>query len=437
MSERYVDALPASQVQRERVAWLLPGRIPYGAVTLLVGDGGLGKSTWACWLAGETSRRDDVLVATAEDSLAATVRPRLEAVQADLGRVHLLRVRTKDSEEDGIVIPDDLPRLTERVKETEAKLLIIDPLVAHLAASLNTWSDHSVRRALSALHRLAEETGIAILAIVHINKSVSTDPAMRISGSSGFRNAARSMLVFGRDPDDDEGEGSARRLLAHSKSNYSALAPTLSYEIEPILLPAAGTNPEVATTRLVYTGESTVGHLDVLRRRDGTGGEGGSAIEEACEFLKDELAAGAASTKLVLANAKEVGISEITLRRAQRELGVRARKTDFGGGWEWHLPEDDQGGRPPSENADVDHLRDNGPTMRVCGPIDAAESPKVVNLSHMIILGDSGSENGVSAEGDDAEIAARFGVSEATLDTELERVRGLIGESPRQGLSGG
>jgi len=324
------------------------------------------------------------------------------------------------------VIPEDLPRLTERVRETEARLLVVDPLVAHLSAKLNTWSDHSVRRALSALHRLAEETGIAVLAIIHINKGVSSDPAVRISGSSGFRNAARSMLVFARDPEDDEGENSVRRLLAHSKSNYSALAPTLAYEIQPILLPEEGTNPAVTTTRLVCTGESTVGHLDVLRRRDeGEPDEGNTAIDQAKAFLQDELAGGPISTTLVIATAKkELGISEKTLRRAQRELKIQARKTGFDGGWEWVLSEDGQTARPSSRDGDLGHLRENCVTMRDGGRSEATDAPKAVNKTLMATFADSASENGVPA-GDDAEIAVRLGVAEHDLDNELARLRDL------------
>ena len=430
-SERYVDALPANQVTRERVVWLMPGRIPFGAVTLLVGDGGLGKSTWACSLAGETSHKADVLFATAEDSLAATVRPRLEAVQADLQRVHFLRVRTADGEEDGIVIPDDLERITDRVRESMAKLLIIDPLVAHLSGSLNTWNDHSVRRALSALHRLAEGTGIAILAIIHINKAASNDPAIRISGSSGFRNAARSMLVFARDPEDEDGEDSPRRLLAHSKSNYSPLAPTLAYEIQPILLPAADDNPEVTTTRLVYISESTVGHLEVLRRREpGEGDDGTSAIDQAKAFLHSELASAAVATKVVIANAQEMGISEKTLRRAQRQLGVESRKTHFDGGWEWAFPEDGQLARSSSEDAATGHLHLNGSTMTVCETSDEFESPKLARNSDMATFAGSSVENGAPVQGDDAAIADYLGVPEPHLDDELDRLRGQLRGAP-------
>src|SRR5215831_14538825 len=94
---REAQALAASTVRRERVEWCpgqLAGRVAFGALTALVGDAGLGKSTWTCAAAAELSQRGiSVLMATAEDSFAMTVKPRLEAVGADLDRVHFVLIR--------------------------------------------------------------------------------------------------------------------------------------------------------------------------------------------------------------------------------------------------------------------------------------------------------------------------------------------------------
>ena len=84
---REVLARPASAVTREQIEYLIPGRVPFGMVTVLSGIGGLGKSTLTCQWAAENPGVS--LIATAEDSLAATVRPRLEAAGADLERVRL------------------------------------------------------------------------------------------------------------------------------------------------------------------------------------------------------------------------------------------------------------------------------------------------------------------------------------------------------------
>jgi hypothetical protein len=54
---RRVLAQRASEVERRTVEWLDPGRVPIGAVTLLTGVGGLGKSQWTCGLAASSEDR--------------------------------------------------------------------------------------------------------------------------------------------------------------------------------------------------------------------------------------------------------------------------------------------------------------------------------------------------------------------------------------------
>ena len=91
-----------ASVAREEVRWLWEGRIPHGRLTGIVGDPGVGKSwltlavgtavTIGASLPGQGSAREpgNVLLLTAEDGLADTVRPRMEDMGADLARVTVL-----------------------------------------------------------------------------------------------------------------------------------------------------------------------------------------------------------------------------------------------------------------------------------------------------------------------------------------------------------
>jgi len=84
--------------------WLWPGRIPLGKLTLFAGDPGLGKSVVTLDVAARVTRGDgwpdgatagyeagSVIVLSAEDDPADTIRPRLDAAGADLRRVHILQ----------------------------------------------------------------------------------------------------------------------------------------------------------------------------------------------------------------------------------------------------------------------------------------------------------------------------------------------------------
>ena len=85
-----------SDIPAEKLSWLWPGRIPLGKLTLLAGDPGLGKSFITLDIAARVTRGPigrmvqstgqpgSVIVLSAEDDAADTIRPRLEAAGADL-----------------------------------------------------------------------------------------------------------------------------------------------------------------------------------------------------------------------------------------------------------------------------------------------------------------------------------------------------------------
>jgi hypothetical protein len=333
--------LAASRITRKKVQWLWEGRIMLGGVNLLVGEGGLGKSMMCVGIAARLSREGGAtLIATAEDSPEFTVRPRLEAARANLDLVHFIKI-SQDGIEDGLRIPEDVAILEKLVAEHGARFLVIDPLVAYLPGEINSWRDQSVRLALRPLQQLAERQMCAVEALIHLNKGMSSDPLRRISGSGGFGNAARSVLLLARDPDDPDGEGGTRRVLAHVKSNVAPLAPSLSYEIKSIVLPARDGFPEVETARIDGIGGSSYSGRDLL----GPAEEGeDSAVDQACEFLREELGGledlGNVPRRVreVKTAARDAGISERTLERAKAKLGVRSEKVGGRDGfWVWLL----------------------------------------------------------------------------------------------------
>ena len=332
---------PASAVRRQRLRYLEPGRIPFGLVTVIGGYGALGKSQYTCLLAGKLSRGEygppaATVIATAEDSPATTVRPRLEAVQADLDLVHFIGIQADDGLEDGIAIPDDLPIVTEAMKQLDARLLVVDPLVTHLPGEIDSHKDQSVRRAPAPLYRLAQELDCAVVVCIHLSKAQGMQPLQRLSGSGAFGNAARSVLLLDRDPDDPDGEQGRRRVLAHVKSNDGPEMPSLLYEIRPIVLPATDGAPEVETSRLELLGESPHNGRALLTTPSE---EERSALDEATEFLRSELDDWQrhAADEIIKA-ARKLGIADRTLKRARKTIGAKTEKAGFSSGWEWWLP---------------------------------------------------------------------------------------------------
>jgi hypothetical protein len=375
---RQLVTVPASEVLRERVRWLWRDRIPLGAVTLLAGDPGLGKSMLTCLIAAELSRGDLLdgepacaILASAEDSLAATVRPRLEAAGAELERIELVEgVLTVDGP-DGLTLPVDTDALAGLVEEKGARLLVVDPFLAHLDDQVNSWRDQSVRRAIAPLSRVAHEHACAVVLIVHLNKREGSDPLHRIGGSVGIPGAARSALLLVRDPDDPDGEQGRRRILAHFKSNVGELQESLLVEVKPILIEAAGDNPEVTTARVAILGPSSYTGAELLGRGIPDQQER-TELEQAEDFLRAELADEAVPTRELQRLTKAEGISWATVRRAKDRLPIKARKEPgrFDGKWFWELAQ------KPDEEPDEEPAQE--PPTKVLNPLHHLPQTPVV-----------------------------------------------------------
>lgn len=184
-----------------------------------------------------------------------------------------------------------------------------------------------------------------------------TDALYRIGGSIGIGGAARSVLLFARDPDDPEGEQGRQRVLAHVKCNVSELAPALSYRVEPTLLPG---DDRIKTARLEPHGEIEATGAQLLAVRDQ---EDAPARSEAEEFLAALLEDGPVEAKKVVREAAEAGISKRTLDRAKGKLGVRSRQAEGArhSGWLWAL--EDRGNLTP----DRGNLTGLEPNPRISG----------------------------------------------------------------------
>lgn len=324
-----------SDVESVPVQWLWYGWIPAGKITVADGDPGLGKSIVSLDLAARIStgapmpgEYDEqpprgVVLLSAEDDLADTIRPRLDAADADCTRIVALRtVADLDDEDRPPSIPEDLPAIRAAIETVDAALVVVDPLMAFLSEGTDSHKDQSVRRVLHGLATLAQETGVAILLIRHLNKSAAGNPLYRGGGSIGIVAATRSGLVIARDPDDPE-----RRVLASNKCNLAAQPDSLIFHLEHAL----------DSSRIVWGGASSHTARDLLAEPVG---EERSALEDAKDYLEATLANGPVRAGEVKRGAREGDISERTLNRAKKALGVECYQ-EAGRphpGWLWKLP---------------------------------------------------------------------------------------------------
>lgn len=345
-----------SDVTPEAVRWLWQRRIPLGKLTVLDGDPGLGKSTVTLDLAARVSvggampdgtpgLGGGVVLLTAEDGLADTVRPRLEAAGANLRRILAVQTLQEGATERPIDLPADVPSIEEAVGRVGAVLVVIDPLMAFLSGNVDSHRDQDVRRALLPLVRLAERTNAALVIVRHLNKATGANALYRGGGSIGIVGAARAGLLVFRDPNDE-----GQRVLASTKSNLGPPPDSLSFRVVDV----------GGTAGITWGGVSPYSAASIADEPKSE--EERSSIADAVDFLRSELADGPRRAKEMKKAAWDAGVSERTLMRAKKTLKVRSRRRGVGPcvEWVWEIPE---------------AQLDTGGTFGTLGTLDSGATP--------------------------------------------------------------
>lgn len=359
--------------------------MPAGAITLVPGREGIGKSLTLVWLTARITRGElpglhhgtsrPVIYCATEDSWAHTIVPRLIAAGADLNRVYRVEVKRDEMDADAtLTLPTDCAALTEVIGQRGVALLALDPIMSVMAGSIDTHRDREVRTALEPLAALADKTGCAVAGLAHFNKSASTDVSNLITGSRAFSAVTRAVIAIARDPDAEDGSC----VLSQAKNNLGRMdLPSLRYVVDTATVDTDEGSAYVG--RLNFTGESDRSVADIL-------GDSGDADErserdEAAdwlhEYLTDPTHGGEASAADVLKAGTAAGYAKRTLQRARKRAGVTSQRSGFGQGSTWSIDpsapqsrhprqdtragtNDANGGTNGQQDADVIPLRPEG-----------------------------------------------------------------------------
>jgi putative DNA primase/helicase len=329
-----------SDIQAKPIQWLWQGRIARGKVSIVAGHPGLGKSQVELSMAAIVSKGGlwpvdrvryepgNVIIFSAEDDAADTIRPRLDAAGADVSRVFILdAVLDTTGERRSFNLAAGLERLGLMIdKIGGAALIIIDPISAYLGGT-DSHKNADVRALLAPLAELAAKYDAAIVGVSHLNKCVGGEALTRIMGSLAFVAAARAAYLIVKDPED-----SKRRLFLPVKNNIGNDNTGLAFTIESKTLPG-----DIETSLVVWeSGPVTVTADEVMQPQ--VDSEERSAIDDAKEFLNNILVEGPLTSKQVQADAEGAGHSWRTIQRAQKLMEIKVRKNGMTGPWMWELP---------------------------------------------------------------------------------------------------
>ena len=313
-----LQMIKMSEIQSQEVAWLWYPFIPYGKLTIVQGDPGDGKTMLVLNIAAKLSKGEGidsemkltepltVIYQSAEDGLADTVKPRLEAAGANCENISVIDESIKS-----LSMIDE--RLEEAVIRTKAKLLILDPIQAYLGGDMDMNRANEARDMTKKLAALAEKYQCAIVLVGHMNKAAGNKAAYRGMGSIDFFAVARSVLLVGR----VEGEANIRAVV-QIKNNLAAFGRPKAFEL--------------SEDGFHWLGDYEITADEVL------GGIAPKAnkLEQAKRLLREVAETNNAMQSNEIFNlAEEQGISRRTLENAKKELSIRAKRIN--NSWYWEL----------------------------------------------------------------------------------------------------
>jgi len=292
--------------------------LPRGLVTLLIASPGLGKSKLALDV---TSRILNPAVgwfdgkALEVPQMTKVLWLETEAFHAGLKE----RINTLGIPKDRVIFPfknpledvrldDDRYRaqIETVIRVVKPTLVVVDSLRGSHGKDENDSRD--MTKILSFLSRLARDYNIAVLVIHHVRKPTPGGPDVislnRQRGSSATAYLARTVWALER----PNPTSTALRLRV-IKSNVARIPDPVGLKTTDRGIEWTKEVPEQPPRK--------------------------TKVDEAMEFLQEALMSGPRPSKELDEEAEQEGISQQTLRRAAKRLGVKKTKRPKDGRWEW------------------------------------------------------------------------------------------------------
>lgn len=333
------------EIEEEEIQWVLEPYLPLGiGYTLIFGDSGIGKTTSVLSFLAKFSQGIHPItgakieplrsiILSAEDSAKHVIRPRLRMLGAKMSNI----MSPEEFLEDGTPNPlrldaEGMEALRAKVREFEARLVMIDPLTAYFDGdSMNdrlqarTWA----RR----IHELSVQELCCPMVVHHVNKATGMQGRYRASGSQDFFDGSRSALMAVR-----AGSDSDDYALVHEKHNLTPQGEALGYTFSK-------------ETGFEWTGASDL-TSDVAAAAIAEQHVGPKELDRCKKWILEQLEGGPALSKDLKKGAMDDGFSKATYDRARAALsdqitGYQEQKGVAGSPWwtktrtyYWQEPED-------------------------------------------------------------------------------------------------
>jgi hypothetical protein len=347
-TERPLTTRALERFKDRSIEWLWWPFVPLREVTVIYGEGGVGKSTLIIDMAQrivagsawpkfgreeqEHAPKGSVLLMTKEDDPSSIIRQRLHAVGAGDEVFQNIHMVGHDDPDDPDQF-DPLDRLDTQMQQLEDKVVEIGDvkLIAidagpDFTGKIDIYRDDQIRAFINPLARIARRHDLAVVIVLHINKKEDLTAARnRALGGVAFINAPRSAIAVGEDPDDEQ-----RKIVVQDKKNLTREKLGAAFRLEGVrVAQSARPVPKIVWEEDWVT--ITADELMAPKKKI-------TKLDRAKEFLRERLRDGPARHDDLVKSAHEMGIGKRTLMTAKADIGVKTtRKGDEA--W-WRIPKD-------------------------------------------------------------------------------------------------
>lgn len=234
----------ASEVISKDKTFLVESWIPDDSITVIAGNGGIGKSSLAMSIVASLSRGENplilgesmnkpfnhrkgkIMIFNAEDSMEYVLKKKLDLLQADTENILFIDVDDKNEQLKDVYYNSKL--LLNTIKKYHPMLVVFDPLHSFLPPKVDMNNKVLMNNVFKDLKALISKTHTTVILSAHTNKMQNVSGRARLNGTSDIWDSARSVIFCGEIRDMDYLENPI--YISHEKSNYSELQKTVIAE---------------------------------------------------------------------------------------------------------------------------------------------------------------------------------------------------------------
>ena len=227
-----------NEVIEKPTEWLITNYIPKNEVTILCGDGGVGKGFVASAIVGAIFSGSQVFFESEEEYLKQNRKP--QKVLFISSEEDISKVTKRKMLKQGTLIQKNIyvlgaeneytykvkigsKELEKIIHDIKPQLVIIDPIQAFLPPNTNMSDKTTMRDYMGGLKALATKEDTTFIVLAHTNKRESIG-RQRVGDSAEIWDASRSVFILGRIDD-------TTRYMSQEKNNLAKIQPTILYEI--------------------------------------------------------------------------------------------------------------------------------------------------------------------------------------------------------------